>query len=112
MSSTVAQPEIEEQIFESDETRGDAAKLFHVILLNDEDHSYDYVVEMLMDLFAFSEEKAFSHTAEVDKKGHTRLATLPLTDAEQKRDQIHSYGADPRLPRSSGAMAALVEPAA
>ena len=67
---------------------------------------------MLMDVFGFSEEQAFEHTAEVDKKGHSRLATLPLAEAEEKRDLIHGYGADPRLPRSTGAMAAIVEPAA
>ena len=49
---------------------------------------------------------------EVDSKGHTRLITLPLEETEGKRDQIHAYGADWRLPRSVGSMAALVQPAA
>ena len=112
MSSAVVLPEVDEEVYEGDETREDEAKLYHVILLNDEDHTYDYVIEMLMELFGFDEDKAYEHTVEVDTKGHSRLTTLPLPEAERKRDQIHAYGADWRLPRSQGAMAALIEPAA
>jgi hypothetical protein len=65
---------------------------------------------MLMEIFDFSEDQAYQHTVEVDTKGHSRLATLPLSEAEKKRDAIHAYGADWRLPRSLGAMAALIEP--
>ena len=108
-SSTLALPEIEEDAFE--EQGEDLDKLYHVILLNDEDHTYEYVIEMLMDLFEMTEAKAYEHTVEVDTKGHSRLATLPVKKAEEKRDAIHAYGADPRLARSLGAMAALLEPA-
>ena len=111
MSSAVAMPDLEEGVFEGDETLDEEGKFFHVILLNDEDHTYDYVIEMLMEIFGFGEDKAYQHTVEVDTKGHTRLATLPLPDAEKKRDAIHAYGPDIRLPRSMGAMAALIEPA-
>ena len=74
------------------------------ILLNDEDHTYDYVVEMLQKIFGFSESKAFSHAVEVDTKGTTILLTCELEEAERKRDFIHSYGPDWRLPRSQGSM--------
>ena len=111
MSSAVALPEVEEQTHEGDETRDDTVRLYHVILLNDEDHTYDYVIEMLMEIFGISESKAYEHTVEVDTKGHSRLGTYPLLDAEKKRDQIHAFGADWRLPRSAGSMAALIEPA-
>jgi ATP-dependent Clp protease adaptor protein ClpS len=85
--------------------------MYHVILLNDEDHTYDYVVEMLAKIFGFSEARAFSHAVEVDTKGTTILITCELEKAEHKRDLIHSYGPDWRLPRSLGSMAAIVEPA-
>jgi len=109
MSSTVALPEIEETSDPSGQEELD--KQYHVILLNDEDHTYDYVIEMLMKLFGFSESKAYRHTVEVDTVGHSRLITCELSKAEKKRDQIHSYGADWRLDRSMGSMAALIEPA-
>ncbi len=99
-------PEVE------DETSNQLQPLYHVILLNDEDHTYDYVVEMLEKIFGFSESKAFSHAVEVDTKGTTILMTCELEKAEHKRDMIHAYGPDWRLPRSLGSMAAIVEPAA
>src|SRR5215813_15360941 len=104
--STSAYPEIEE------DTKDQLQPLYHVILLNDEDHTYDYVVEMLQKIFAMSEATAFSHAVEVDTKGTTILITCELEKAEHKRDLIHSYGPDWRLPRSLGSMAAIVEPAA
>jgi ATP-dependent Clp protease adaptor protein ClpS len=111
MGSAAVLPEIDEEVFEGEDIREGTEKLYHVILLNDEDHTYDYVIEMLMEIFEMDEDKAYQHTVEVDTKGHSRLATLPLSKAEIKRDQIHNYGADPRLARSRGGMAALLEPA-
>ena len=105
-SSTVVLPEVEEH------TSGKIQPLYHVILLNDEDHTYDYVIEMLQKIFGFSESTALSHAVEVDTKGTTILLTCELEKAELKRDLIHSYGPDWRLPRSLGSMAAVVEPAA
>jgi len=104
--SATVYPEVE------DDTSDKLQPLYHVILLNDDDHTYDYVVEMLQKIFGFSESKAFSHAVEVDTKGTTILLTCELEQAEQKRDLIHTYGPDWRLPRSLGSMAALVEPAA
>lgn len=86
--------------------------LYHVVLLDDNDHTYDYVVEMLQRLFAHGLEQAYRHAEEVDKSGRTIVITCELPQAEFGRDQIHSYGADPRLARSKGSMSAVVEPAA
>jgi ATP-dependent Clp protease adaptor protein ClpS len=99
-------PEVE------DDAANQLQPLYHVILLNDEDHTYDYVVEMLEKIFGMSEATAFGHAVEVDTKGTTILITCELEKAELKRDQIHGYGPDWRLPRSLGSMAALIEPAA
>ena len=104
-SSTV-EPEIENDV--SDQLQ----PLYHVILLNDDDHTYDYVIEMLTKIFGFSESRALSHAVEVDTNGTTILLTCELETAEHKRDLIHSFGPDWRLPRSLGSMAAIVEPAA
>jgi len=99
-------PEVE------DDAANQLQPLYHVILLNDEDHTYDYVVEMLEKIFGMSEATAFGHAVEVDTKGTTILITCELEKAELKRDQIHGYGPDWRLPRSLGSMAAVIEPAA
>jgi ATP-dependent Clp protease adaptor protein ClpS len=93
-------------------TAGDAehAKLYQVVLLDDDDHTYDYVIEMLQKIFIFSAEQALQHAQEVDATGRTRLITCELPEAEYARDQIHGYGADWRMPRSKGSMSAVVEP--
>jgi ATP-dependent Clp protease adaptor protein ClpS len=111
MGTTFALPEIDEEILGGDETSSELDRLYHVILLDDDDHTVPYVVDMLMKIFGFSEEKAYFHTVEVDTTGHTRLLTCGLQEAERKRDLIHGEGRDFRLPRCLGSMAALIEPA-
>ena len=86
-------------------------KLFHVVLLDDDDHTYDYVVEMLQKLFVLSLEKAFQCAVEVDTAGRTIVITCERLEAEFGRDQIHAYGADPRMPKSKGSMSAVLVPA-
>ena len=84
---------------------------FNVVLLDDDDHSYDYVIEMLGVVFTYEVEKAFQMAKEVDKSGRVIVLTTHKELAELKRDQILAYGADPRLQRSNGSMRAIVEPA-
>ena len=89
-----------------------ATPLYRVVLLDDNDHTYDYVIEMLQTIFVFSVDKAYQHAEEVDRCGRTVLITCELPQAEFARDQIHAFGPDWRLPRSKGSMSAIVEPAA
>lgn len=93
------------------ETRRDETPLYRVVLLDDDDHTYDYVIEMLQKILVFTLDEAFRHAREVDLRGRTVLITCELREAEFARDQIHLYGPDWRLPRSKGPMAAVVEPA-
>ena len=85
--------------------------LFHVVLLDDDEHTYDYVIEMLMKIFCHSPEAAFRHAVEVDTDGRTVVLTCERDQAEFGRDQIHAYGADPRMAISKGSMSAVIEPA-
>ena len=98
-------PEVEE------DTRDKVQPLYHVILLNDEDHTYDYVIEMLVKIFAMTESKAFSHAVEVDTAGTTIVLTCELEKAELKRDQIHAFGPDKFIERCKGSMSATLEAA-
>lgn len=93
-------------------TRGELTPLYRVVLLDDDDHTYDYVIEMLQKIFIFSLDQAYRHAQEVDTCGRTVLITCELGEAEFARDQIHGYGPDWRLPRSKASMSALVEPVA
>jgi ATP-dependent Clp protease adaptor protein ClpS len=84
---------------------------YNVILLNDDDHTYEYVIEMLKALFAFPDEKGFELAEEVDRAGRVILLTTHKERAELKRDQIHAYGTDHRVATCQGSMSATVEPA-
>jgi ATP-dependent Clp protease adaptor protein ClpS len=105
MPRTISPPEIETA------RRDRLTPLFHVVLLDDDDHTYDYVIEMLGKIFLLPAEAAFRHAVEVDTTGRTIVMTCEKEQAEFGRDQIHSYGADPRMSRSKGSMSAVIEPA-
>lgn len=85
--------------------------LYRLVLMDDDDHTYDYVIEMLQKIFIFSSEQALQHAQEVDAIGRTVLITCELPEAEFGRDQVHAYGPDWRLSRSKGSMSAVIEPA-
>ena len=92
-------------------TGDDLDRLYHVIILNDDEHTFDYVIEMLQAIFRFSYATALARTMEADATGSSILLTCGLEEAESKRDQIHAYGPDWRMPNSRGSVVALVEPA-
>ena len=85
---------------------------YDVILLDDNDHSFEYVVRMLKTLFGHPPEKGYRMAMEVHTTGRVVVATTNLEQAELKRDQIHAFGPDPLVPRCKGSMSATVEPAA
>jgi len=87
------------------------APLYHVILHDDDKHSYEYVIVMLMQLFGKSPERAFEHAKEVDSTGVTIVDTCAMERAELKRDQIRAFGPDPLIAGSPGGMSASIEPA-
>jgi ATP-dependent Clp protease adaptor protein ClpS len=84
---------------------------YHVILVNDDDHTYQYVIHMLQVLFGHPPEKGFEMAREVDTKGRVIVDTTSLERAELKQDQIHAFGPDPLIPRCKGSMSAEIEPA-
>jgi ATP-dependent Clp protease adaptor protein ClpS len=92
------------------ENRDDGSPQYRVVLLDDDEHSYEYVIEMLCTIFFISAETAYKHACEVDAMGRTVVIVCEREQAEFGRDQIHAYGADPRMPVSKGSMSAVVEP--
>jgi ATP-dependent Clp protease adaptor protein ClpS len=84
---------------------------YNVILLNDDDHTYEYVVRMLKELFGYPVEKGFRMAEEVDRTGRAVVLTTSREHAELKQEQIHAYGPDPHLERCKGSMTAVIEPA-
>ena len=82
------------------------APQWKVVLLDDDDHTYDYVVEMLMHCCGLSKESAFRCAVEVDLSGETTVFYGTHEECKRRQGKVHSYGADPRLLRSRGSMQA------
>jgi ATP-dependent Clp protease adaptor protein ClpS len=105
--ATVTKPGIE--IIEETDQRQEPP--YHLILLDDDDHTYEYVIRMMRQLFGYSKDKAFAIACVVDAQGKAIVMTGPRSEAESKQHQIHSFGADPAMPHSAGSMSATLEPA-
>lgn len=84
---------------------------YHVILWNDDDHTYEFVILMLHDLFGYPVEKGYQLADEVHNRGKAIVFTTTREHAELKRDQIHAYGKDVRVVACKGSMSATIEPA-
>ncbi|HSK99685.1 MAG TPA: ATP-dependent Clp protease adaptor ClpS [Rubrobacteraceae bacterium] len=105
MTSTITQPR------EETKQKTEGLPPYNVVLLDDDEHSYEYVVFMLKKLFGHPLAKGYELAKEVDTTGRVVVATTHLEEAELKRDQIHAFGPDPLIPRCKGSMSATVEPA-
>lgn len=84
---------------------------WNVVLLDDDDHTYEYVIRMMQTLFGHSRETAFKIASEVDTTGRAICATLHKELAELKQLQVHAFGIDPLSARCAGSMTATIEPA-
>ena len=83
---------------------------YHVILWNDDHHTYQYVIQMMRNLFGHSVEQGFQIASAVDMRGRAICLTTTREHAELKRDQIHAFGRDPLMKDCQGSMSATIEP--
>lgn len=89
----------------------DLAKRYYLVLLDDDDHSYAYVIEMLGRLFGYGREKSLAIAAMVDTHGRAIVETAGYDRVNRDQRRVHGYGPDPRIERCAGSMSALVEEA-
>jgi len=82
---------------------------YNVVLWDDDDHSYAYVIVMLLELFGHPVEKGYQLAEEVDTRGRVIVLTTTREHAELKRDQIHAYGKDSLIENCKGSMWATIE---
>lgn len=109
MSGPSTLPELEPEV--ESEVRRKTQPPYHVVLLNDDDHSYLYVVAMLKQLFGHTVETGWKMAETVDKTGRCVVFTTTREHAELKQEQIHAFGPDPTITRCQGSMSAEIEPA-
>lgn len=105
MTDTITQP------LEKKEQKTEGMPPYNVVLLDDDDHSFEYVIYMLKTIFRHPPEKGYRMAIEVDTSGRVVVATANLEQAELKRDQIHAFGPDPLIPHCKGSMSATIESA-
>ena len=89
-ATAVVEPEVTTRSTERAETR--RMPPYNVVILNDEEHSYPYVIEMLVKLFRHSLAKAEELTVRIDTTGRAVVYTTHKELAELKRDQVLAYG--------------------
>ena len=84
---------------------------WNVVLIDDDDHTYEYVITMMQRLFGHPLEKAFGIAQRVDQDGRAVCLTTHKEHAELKRDQVLAFGPDRLMARSKGSMTCVIEPA-
>jgi ATP-dependent Clp protease adaptor protein ClpS len=67
---------------------------YAVVVLNDEEHTFEYVIETLMKVFGYPQEKSCSLALQIDRDGRAIVWSGSREVAELKRDQIRSAGPD------------------
>lgn len=107
MSKTTVLPQTQTRT----ETKPKQPWLWNVVLLNDEHHTYDFVIRMMAEVFTHPETKGLAIAKSVDKEGRAVVLTTHKELAELKQEQVHAFGRDKLIAECAGAMSAIIEPA-
>lgn len=82
----------------------------NVILYDDPEHTFTYVMEMLQELFGYEKQQAYEMTEDLVENQKTIVYTASNRDeAVLKKDQILSYGRDKANRDCKGAMGVEIE---
>lgn len=67
---------------------------YAVVVLNDNDHSFPYVIEAFQKVFGYSKERAYQLTLQIHHQGRGIVWSGPKEVAELKVEQLRSVGPD------------------
>jgi ATP-dependent Clp protease adaptor protein ClpS len=110
MSDTIStEPLVRPRAKPSEKTR--LLPPYHVILENDDHHSFDFVISVLRKVFGVSEERAMQFALEAHKSGRSIVWTGAKEVAELKVEQIHSFAEIRADGAKLGPLGAFIEPA-
>ncbi|MDO4550576.1 MAG: ATP-dependent Clp protease adaptor ClpS [Planctomycetia bacterium] len=85
--------------------------LYRVILWNDDDHTFEYVILMMCQIFKYDFKKGMEIALRVHQNGKAEVAVVPLEIAELRRDQIRTFGPDSLVEDCYSSMYATIEAA-
>ena len=94
------------------ETKTKKQPPYNVILMNDDDHSVEYVIAMMQKIFGYPVEKGLKIAEKVHFEGRCIVWTGSMEVAELKQELIHAFGPDKIVAKCKGSMTAVLEPAA
>lgn len=77
------------------ETRTKRQPPYAVVVLNDNDHTFDYVMMVFQKVFGYDVQKCFLLAKEIHEKDRAIVWTGTLEVAELKKEQIQGMGPDP-----------------
>ena len=104
-TSTVVETEV------TTEQRDSALPPYNVVIFNDEEHTFPYVIELLDQALPASPSQGGGADLRIHMTGRAIVYTTHKELAELKRDQVIAYGPDPRMAISKGPLRCYVEPA-
>jgi len=107
--TTQTAPRSKEQTDQTTKTRRQPP--YNVVILNDEEHTFDYVIDLLVKIFHHSLPTAQELTWRIHSSGRAIVYTTHREKAELKREQVLSWGPDPRMSISKGPLGCYIEPA-
>jgi len=83
---------------------------YNVVILNDEEHTFEYVIDLLTKCFRHSLPASEELTWRIHSSGRAVVYTTHKEKAELKRDQVLNWGPDPRMSISKGPLGCYIEP--
>lgn len=93
------------------ETRSEPLGMWHVVLHDSPEHTYEYVIDMAAEVLAMPLHRGFHLAKEVDTRGRGICLTTHRELAELKAEQIRGFGPDIRIASCSRPMSVTLEPA-
>ncbi len=79
---------------EKEQTKDRHFPLYAVVIVNDDRHTFPYVIGTIIKVFKYSLDKAKKLTLEVHEKGRAIVWTGQKEHAELKKEQIQGCGPD------------------
>lgn len=97
-TATEIAPEVETK------AKTEKERLYNLVVFDDDEHSYAYVIEMMVAIFNMTQQEGFDIAYLVDHNGEAVVKTCGFEEAIAGRDAIHSFGPDYRTEGSTGSM--------
>jgi ATP-dependent Clp protease adaptor protein ClpS len=85
------------------------ASRFDLVLLNDDTHSFEYVIAVLRRGFGLSYSQALALARDIDAGERGVVFTGTRCEVERMREWVLARGPDPAVPTSTGPLQVLVE---